>query len=115
MTYKPMQDIEVPGPKRNFAGYGRQIPRVRWPDNARVAVSIVVNYEEGSEYTHPAGDARNDGLQEVIYTMDPKYRDLAVEFVFEYGSRAGIWRVERMLQRIPPAGHLLRLRRGARA
>ena len=97
MTYKPMQDIEVPGPKRNFAGYGRRIPRVRWPDGARVAVSIVVNYEEGSEYTHPAGDARNDGLQEVIYTMDPKYRDLAVESVFEYGSRAGIWRVERLM------------------
>jgi len=97
MTYKPLEAIDVPGPKREFVGYGRQVPRVRWPGNARVAVSIVVNYEEGSEYSHPGGDRRGDGLQEVIYAMDPQYRDLAVESVFEYGSRAGIWRLERLL------------------
>lgn len=96
MTYRPMQDVEGPGPKRNFVGHGRHVPRVRWPGDARVAVSFVLNYEEGSEYSHPAGDKRNDGLQEVVYTMDPQYRDLAVESVFEYGSRAGIWRVERL-------------------
>lgn len=96
MTYQPMQDIEVPGPKRDFRGYGRHVPRVRWPGDARVAVSFVLNYEEGSEYSHPAGDKRNDGLQEVVYTIDDQYRDLAVESVFEYGSRAGIWRVERL-------------------
>ena len=82
MTYEPMQDKDVPGPKRNFIGYGRHVPRVRWPNDARVAVSFVLNYEEGSEYTHPAGDGRNDGLQEVVYAMDPEYRDLAVESVF---------------------------------
>lgn len=96
MPYEPMRDVDVPGPKRNLVGYGRHGPRVRWPNDARVAVSFVINYEEGSEYTHPAGDGRNDGLQEVVYAMDPKYRDLAVESVFEYGSRAGIWRVERL-------------------
>ena len=36
-----------------FVGYGRKVPKVRWPDDARVAVSIVLNYEEGSEYSHP--------------------------------------------------------------
>ena len=96
MTYRPMQDVEGPGPKRNFVGHGRHAPRVRWPGDARVAVSFVLNYEEGSEYSHPAGDKRNDGLQEVVYSMDPQYRDLAVESVFEYGSRAGVWRVERL-------------------
>ena len=96
MAYQPMKDINVPGPKREFVGYGRHVPRVRWPQNARIAVSFVLNYEEGSEYSHPAGDKQNDGLQEVIYAMDPQYRDLAVEAVFEYGSRAGIWRVERL-------------------
>lgn len=96
MTYRPMQDVEVPGPKRDLVGYGRRLPRVRWPGDARVAVSFVLNYEEGSEYSHPAGDARNDGLQEVVYAMDEQHRDLAVESVFEYGSRAGVWRVERL-------------------
>lgn len=100
MTYQPMRDIDTPGPKRDFIGHGRHAPRVRWPGDARVAISLVLNYEEGSEYSHPAGDKRNDGLQEVIYTMDPQYRDLAVESVFEYGSRAGIWRLERLLSEL---------------
>ena len=60
-------------------------------------ISIVLNYEEGSEYSHANGDGRNDGLTEVIYAMDPKYRDLCAESVFEYGSRAGVWRLERLL------------------
>lgn len=97
MAYKPFKEIDVPGPKRDLIGHGRHAPRVRWPGDARVAISIVVNYEEGSEFTHGNGDKRNDGLQEVIYAMDPAYRDLAVESVFEYGSRAGIWRLERLL------------------
>ena len=99
MTYKPFQGVDVPGPKRDFIGYGRRAPRNRWPNDARVAISLVINYEEGSEYSHPNGDNRNDGLGEVIYTMDPAYRDLAVESVFEYGTRAGIWRLERLLSK----------------
>ena len=97
MTYHPFRDIETPGPTRDFVGYGRKVPRVRWPRDARIAISVVLNYEEGSEYSHPAGDKRNDGLQEVIYAMDPKYRDLAAESVFEYGSRTGVWRFERLV------------------
>ena len=97
MTYTPFEYQDVPGPKRDFRGYGRQIPQVRWPDGARVAVSLVLNYEEGSERSHPAGDGTNDGLQEVIYAMDPAIRDLAAESVFEYGARAGIWRFERLM------------------
>jgi allantoinase len=97
MSFRPFQEIAVPGPKRELVGYGRHVPRARWPDGARVAVSLVLNYEEGSEYAFPNGDGRNDGLTEVIYEMDPKYRDLCAESVFEYGARAGVWRVERLL------------------
>ena len=97
MSFRPFQETAVPGPKRDFVGYGRHVPRVRWPDGARVAINLVLNYEEGSEYSFPNGDARNDGLTEVIYAMDPKYRDLCAESVFEYGSRVGVWRVERLL------------------
>jgi peptidoglycan/xylan/chitin deacetylase (PgdA/CDA1 family) len=103
MTFRPFQETAVPGPKRDLVGYGRRVPHARWPDDARVAVSLVLNYEEGSEYAYPNGDRRNDGLTEVIYAMDPQYRDLCAESVFEYGSRAGVWRVERLLTeyRIP--------------
>jgi peptidoglycan/xylan/chitin deacetylase (PgdA/CDA1 family) len=97
MAYTPFQGVDVPGPTRDFVGYGRKVPKVPWPDDARVAVSIVLNYEEGSEYSHPNGDRRNDGLVEMIYAFDPQYRDLCAESVFEYGSRAGVWRLERLL------------------
>jgi peptidoglycan/xylan/chitin deacetylase (PgdA/CDA1 family) len=97
MAYVPFKGVDVPGPERPLVGYGRRVPKVRWPDGARVAVSLVINYEEGSEYTHGNGDGRNDGLTEMMYVMEPKYRDLCAESVFEYGSRAGIWRLERLL------------------
>ena len=89
-------DQDVPGPKRNYVGYGRHVPKVVWPGNARVAVNLVINYEEGSEYTHPAGDAQNDGLTELAWNLEPSIRDLAAESVYEYGSRAGIWRIQRL-------------------
>jgi len=103
MAYEFFKGTEVPGPRRDFVGYGRNPPKVRWPNGARVAVSVVLNYEEGSEYAHPNGEVRNDGLTEIIYAIDPKYRDLCAESIFEYGSRAGVWRLERLLTelRIP--------------
>lgn len=97
MAYTPFRGVDVPGPPRDLVGYGRHVPKVRWPGDARIAVSIVLNYEEGSEYSHPNGDRRNDGLVEMIYGFDAQYRDLCAESVFEYGSRAGVWRVERLL------------------
>ena len=81
------------GPRRDVVGYGGKPPRVEWPGGARVAVSLVVNYEEGSEYSHAAGDARNEGQGELDYRLDDRYRDLGVESTYEYGSRAGIWRM----------------------
>jgi peptidoglycan/xylan/chitin deacetylase (PgdA/CDA1 family) len=89
-------DQDVPGPRRNLVGYGRRQPKVVWPNGAKVAVNLVVNYEEGSEYSKPAGDGRNEGLAEIPYVMDPEHRDLCAESVYEYGSRAGIWRLMRL-------------------
>ena len=91
-----LEDQDVPGPKRDYIGHGRHVPKVAWPNHARVAVNLVVNYEEGSEYAHPAGDAQNDGLTELAWNLEPSIRDLAVESVYEYGSRAGIWRIQRL-------------------
>lgn len=90
---------DVPGPPRDFIGHGRDIPKVTWPNQARVAVNLVINYEEGSE-VHLAADGRNEGaLGEIPYVMDPAYRDLAMESVYEYGTRAGIWRLQRLFDR----------------
>ncbi len=94
-----MVDQEVgasPGPQRDFVGYGPITPRFTWPHEASVAVNIVVNYEEGSEYSYADGDGRNEMLGEVSYPMLPGYRDLAVESTYEYGSRSGIWRLNRL-------------------
>jgi peptidoglycan/xylan/chitin deacetylase (PgdA/CDA1 family) len=89
-------DRDVLGPRRELVGYGSRPPKVVWPDGANVAVNLVVNYEEGSEYSHPSGDGRNEGQGELNYPMDPRYRDLGVESSYEYGSRAGIWRLLRL-------------------
>lgn len=93
-------DEDIPGGPRDLIGYGPNPPRVRWPDEARVIVSIVLNYEEGAEYSLPSGDHRNEGFTEYNSTpLDPAYRDLAAESVYEYGSRAGVWRLLRLFDR----------------
>lgn len=89
-------DIDgVPGPPRELVGYGEHPPVVRWENDAKVAVQIVVNYEEGSEKTYAMGDQVNDGLYELPFEVEGQ-RDLAVESMYEYGSRAGIWRLFRI-------------------
>ena len=85
-----LEDKDVPGPPRDYVGYGRHRPRVVWPDEARVAVNIVVNYEEGSEYSMAAGDGRNEGLAEINYVMPSEFRDLAAEFEAVGAQRVGI-------------------------
>ena len=89
-------DIDgIPGPARDLVGYGEHPPVVRWDNDAKVAVQIVVNYEEGSEKTFAMGDGVNDGMYELPFAVDDQ-RDLAVESMYEYGSRAGIWRLFRI-------------------
>ena len=53
-------DRPVPGPPRDLVGYGQDVPSVRWPGDANVAINFVVNYEEGSEYSYPSGDGTNE-------------------------------------------------------
>jgi putative urate catabolism protein len=83
---------------RDMVGYGANPPDPKWPGNARLAVQIVMNYEEGSEYSIPDGD----GFSEMYLTevpgasLGPGKRDLIVESVYEYGSRAGFWRLMRI-------------------
>lgn len=83
---------------RDFVGYGAHPPNPRWPHGARLAVQIVMNYEEGSETSIPEGDGISETyLTEVPgATLGPGKRDLIVESVYEYGSRAGFWRLMRM-------------------
>ena len=88
--------VPVAGPPRDFIGYGPHPPRVRWPHDAALALSIVVNYEEGSEYSKQFGDQRQEGMTEVAYLLPERFRDLAAESMYEYGSRAGIWRILRV-------------------
>lgn len=88
---------ELPTPTRDFVGYGRHLPVVQWPDGARLALNFAVNYEEGSERSFDNGDGRNEGLGEVTRLLDPEARDMATESVYEYGSRAGMPRILRLL------------------
>jgi len=83
---------------RNLIGYGPQTPDPQWPGDARIAVSFVLNYEEGGENTILNGDPAS----EVFLTETPGGtpivggRDLSVESMYEYGSRAGFWRILRI-------------------
>lgn len=90
-------DEPGPGPKRDLIGYGRRGLQARWPNGAKVAVALVVNFESGAEASWPSGDRQNDRIFEFPYNIDPRIRDLTSESVSEYGSRAGIWRIQRLL------------------
>lgn len=81
-------------PSRDFVGYAGKPPHPRWPGDARIAVQFVMNYEEGSEYSIPDGDGYTEtGLCEGPSAVPHGTRDLAAESVFEFGSRAGFWRI----------------------
>ncbi|MCZ8516303.1 allantoinase PuuE [Paenibacillus filicis] len=83
---------------RDLVGYGMKAPTVAWPNGATLAVSIVVNYEEGSERSFAMGDPDQEPLTEWgNYPLSSDIRNLAMESMNEYGSRAGIWRVLRIL------------------
>jgi peptidoglycan/xylan/chitin deacetylase (PgdA/CDA1 family) len=85
------------GPQRDFVGYGRHTPDFRWPDGARVVVNLVVNYEEGAEYSLLDGDSQNDSWGEYSSQVGPEVRDLGTEAHMEFGSRVGIWRLARLI------------------
>ena len=81
---------------RDMIGYGAQPPQADWPDAARVALQFVVNYEEGGESNVLHGDAGSEQfLSEIIGAEAYPERHLSMESIYEYGSRAGVWRLLR--------------------
>jgi peptidoglycan/xylan/chitin deacetylase (PgdA/CDA1 family) len=101
-------------PLRDFVGYGRTPPNAEWPNDARIAVSFVLNYEEGGEVSHGLisaiircrkcnvqynplnGDSRTEANLNERFGAAPLTggkRDMAMESQYEYGSRAGVWRI----------------------
>ena len=89
---------------RDLVGYGKHPPHPHWPGDARLALQIVVNYEEGSENCVLHGDRASETfLSEIIGALPYEMRHLSMESLYEYGSRAGFWRLMRILteRRIP--------------
>jgi allantoinase len=85
---------------RDLIGYGSRPPHPRWPHDARIAVSLVLNYEEGGEYCVLHGDAHSESVLTDLGAVDalPNARNLNVESNFEYGSRVGFWEIMRILR-----------------
>ena len=83
---------------RDLIGYGRTPPDPRWPGGARIAVQFVVNYEEGGERSILHGDRESETYLYEVVGLTPRKgrRDENVESVYEYGSRAGFWRIMRL-------------------
>jgi allantoinase len=84
---------------RDLAGYGRWSPHARWPGDARIAVQFVLNYEEGAESSVLHGDAASETfLSEIIGAAPFPARHMSMESLYEYGSRAGLWRILRTFE-----------------
>ena len=82
---------------RDFLGHGRDLPAVRWPGGARVAVSFVVNFEEGAEFSVTDGDPHNEAVYEVIDRQPGA--DPCIDSHFEFGTRTGWWRIADLFER----------------
>jgi allantoinase len=85
--------------RRDFIGYGKNPPVVTWLGNARIAVQVAVNYEEGSEYSLLDGDPHREPTGDVTSPVPLDQRDLLNESFFEYGSRVGVWRLLDLLDK----------------
>lgn len=114
-----------PGYPRDLIGYGRMPPNPKWPGGARIALQFVLNYEEGAENAILHGDAASEAFLSEIIGARPLVgqRNLNMESIYEYGSRAGFWRLWRLfssrgipltvyavgmaLARHPEAGHAM--------
>lgn len=83
---------------RDLIGYGPNPPAANWPQDARIAVQFVINYEEGGENCVLHGDAASEAfLSEIVGAAAwPNQRHMNMESIYEYGSRAGFWRLHRM-------------------
>ena len=85
---------------RDLKGYGQNPPTVTWPNNARVALSFVLNYEEGGERCILHGDPESEAFLSEMPSAVPflGQRHMSMESIYEYGSRAGVWRLLRLFK-----------------
>ncbi|MDQ0023917.1 putative urate catabolism protein [Variovorax paradoxus] len=92
-------DTTLPYP-RDLVGYGRNPPHAQWPGGARIAVQFVLNYEEGGENATLHGDAGSEQfLSEMFNPASFPDRHISMEGIYEYGSRAGVWRILREFEK----------------
>ena len=85
---------------RNMLGYASSPPDVKWPNNSRIAVQFVLNYEEGGENSVLHGDKTSEiFLSEIIDAKAIKGRHINMESLYEYGSRAGFWRIHKLFKK----------------
>jgi allantoinase len=85
---------------RDLVGYGRHPPHAHWPGDARIALQFVLNYEEGAESCVLDGDPASEVfLSEIVNAQAFPMRHMSMESLYEYGSRAGLWRVLRAFER----------------
>ncbi len=85
---------------RDLVGYGRDVPPADWPGGARIALQFVLNYEEGGESSVLHGDAGSEQyLSEIVGGPTFPARHQSAESIYEYGSRAGVWRILREFER----------------
>jgi len=91
---------DITGYPRDMIGYGGSPPLADWPGNARIAVQFVLNYEEGGENNILHGDTGSEQfLSEIIGAQSYPARHMSMESIYEYGSRAGVWRILREFDR----------------
>ncbi|QJD99184.1 allantoinase PuuE [Massilia forsythiae] len=84
---------------RDLTGYGRNPPHPQWPGEARIALQFVLNYEEGAENSVLHGDPASETfLSEIIGAQAFSMRHMSMESLYEYGSRAGLWRILRLFE-----------------
>ena len=82
-----------------MVGYGKKSPKIKWPNNAKLALQIVLNYEEGSESSILHGDQNSEVfLSEIINARPIKGRHINMESLYEYGSRRGFWRIHQLFK-----------------
>src|SRR5258706_11311279 len=91
---------------RDLVGYGARPPQADWPGRARLALQFVLNYEEGAESSVLHGDAASETFLSEIVGATPRVgaRNMSIESLYDYGSRAGMWRPQRLFRErhLPP-------------
>lgn len=99
MNLDPLKETKYDFP-RDHNGFGRHPPNPEWPNGAKIAVSFVINYEEGAERTVLNGDAQSENMLWEQAHIAPRMGERAVnvESDYDYGSRRGVWRLLNILE-----------------